>query len=123
MDPSMTEDDPTPKARQLRLSTVIRQEGAKAYFWRERLEDIAEGIDLGHTDKQAASQQLVAVMQEVRNAIKGADSQPDRDAGDKLREHFQMGIDEVFELAESRQVPLSAAIRRLGLAQSSGKDR
>jgi hypothetical protein len=61
----MTEDDPTPKARQLRLSTVIRQEGAKAYFWRERLEDIAEGIDLGHTDKQAASQQLVAVMQEA----------------------------------------------------------
>lgn len=106
-----------------RIAQVIRSLEGDPLWWRSALEEIAAGLEAGHTSRTEAAQQVAEIIGIARASQTDGERLLDAAVRTGLHEHYERALQECYEFAESRSLPLAQAFRSSESRQSPGNSR
>jgi ribosomal protein S12 methylthiotransferase accessory factor YcaO len=98
-------EGPQNESFRFRLSRAIRDADGRAFWWRATLTEIEEGLALGNTSHARAASDLNEIIEVAASSQLFADSFPDPNIREALKEYYEGAITETFEFAERNGLP------------------
>lgn len=106
----MDDDEQQHEPKPMILAQAFKIAGGHPYSWRPHLERIEAGIDEGHQTQKSSSALLSRTVALIQSDLAGLSRHLDPQVRAALKEHYELGLEEAHEFAETHQLKISESL-------------